>query len=148
MSYDLDSLENALVAFLNEKKLRKTPERFAILRKMFALDSHFEVDALHAAIEADGYHVSRATVYNTVELLEEAGLLRKLSFGHNSSVYEIQRDNHIHLVCKKCGKISEVENPSVIASLMRLKSSSFTPESFDVKVYGLCSDCTSQQTKP
>lgn len=133
--------ESVLVAYLNDRGLRKTPERFAILRKILEMNSHFEVDALHAAIEADGYHVSRATVYNTVELLEEAGILRKLSLGHNSSVFELHRDNHIHLICKKCGKISEVDNPAVIASLMRLKSNAFSPESFDVKVYGLCSDC-------
>lgn len=142
MSYDFDNIENALLTFLNEKKLRKTPERFAILRKVLEMNSHFEVDALHAAIEADGYHVSRATVYNTVELLEEAGILRKLSFGHNTSVYEVHSDNHIHLICKKCGRIREVENPLVIASLMRLKSDSFTPENFEITVYGLCSDCS------
>lgn len=138
---DSDNMENALVAFLSERGLRKTPERFAILRKILEMDSHFEVDALHAAIEADGYHVSRATVYNTVELLEDAGIIRKLSFGHNTSVYELHRDNHIHLVCKKCGKIREVENPLVIASLMRLKSESFTPESFEITVHGICSEC-------
>lgn len=141
---DSENMENALVAYLNERGLRKTPERFAILRKILEVDSHFEVDELHDAIEKDGYHVSRATVYNTVELLEEAGILRKFSLGHNSSVFELHRDNHIHLVCKNCGKISEVDNPAVIASLMRLKSDSFTPESFDVKVYGLCSDCAKE----
>ncbi len=139
---DSDKMEAALVAYLSEKGLRKTPERFAILHKILEMNSHFEVDGLHAAIEADGYHVSRATVYNTVELLEDAGILRKLSLGHNSSVYELHRDNHIHLICKKCGKISEVDNPAVIASLMRLKSVTFSPESFDVKVYGLCSSCS------
>lgn len=140
--YDHNNVENALVAFLNEKKLRKTPERFAILRKAIDLNSHFEVDALHAAIEKDGYHVSRATVYNTVELLEEAGILRKLSFGNGTSVYELHRDNHIHLICKKCGKIIETDNPGISASLMKIQLDSFTPQGFDVKIYGLCSECT------
>ena len=141
-NHDIENIENALVAFISERGLRKTPERFAILHKALEMNSHFEVDALHAAIENDGYHVSRATVYNTVELLEEAGILRKLSFGHNSSVYEVNRDNHIHLICKKCGKISDVENPGIVANLMRLKPDAFTPESFDVKIYGICSECS------
>lgn len=139
--YDTDNVENALVAFLNEKKLRKTPERFAILRKALEMNSHFEVDALHAAIEGDGYHVSRATVYNTVELLEDAGILRKLSLGHSTAVYELHRDNHIHLMCRRCGKIWETESPQITASLMRLRSESFMPESSEVTVYGLCSEC-------
>lgn len=140
--YDQDNVESALVDFLSRHGLRKTPERFAILRKALEVDSHFEVDALHEAIEKDGYHVSRATVYNTVELLEEAGILRKLSFGSGTSVYELNRDNHIHLICKKCGKIMEIENPSISSSLLRLKLESFSPDSFDVKVYGLCADCS------
>lgn len=139
--FDPDNVENVLVSFLNDRGLRKTPERFAILHKAIELNSHFEVDVLHAAIENDGYHVSRATVYNTVELLEEAGILRKLSFGNSTSVYELHRDNHIHLVCKKCGKIIEMDNPGLVASLMRKHIDNFVPDSFDVKIYGLCSDC-------
>lgn len=147
--YDQDNVESALVDFLSRHGLRKTPERFAILRKALEVESHFEVDALHAAIEKDGYHVSRATVYNTVELLEEAGILRKLSFGNGSSVYELHRDNHIHLICKKCGKIIEIESHSISTSLLRLKLESFSPDSFDVKVYGLCSECGNRhKTKP
>ena len=144
-TYDPDNIENALVAFLSERKLRKTPERFAILRKAYEMNSHFEVDTLHAAIEKDGYHVSRATVYNTVELLEDAGILRKLSLGHATAVYELHRDNHIHLMCRRCGRIWETESPQITAALMRLRSDSFFPDSSDVTVYGLCSECADMQ---
>lgn len=136
-----DSLEDAFTRFLNNGKFRKTPERFAILRKALEMDSHFEVDTLHLAIENDGYHVSRATVYNTVELLEKAGILRKNVFGQNSAIYEVSRDNHIHLVCKSCGKIREIENHHIASHVMQLNPDNFLPDSFAITLYGVCGDC-------
>ncbi len=140
--YDIDTVEAAFTQFLNEGHYRKTPERFAILRKAIELHSHFDVDALHMAIEGDGYHVSRATVYNTVELLEKAGILSKNVFGQNSAIYEVNHDNHIHLVCKKCGKIREVENAHIAGHVMQLHPEDFTPESFGITFYVLCADCS------
>lgn len=140
--YDIDSVEKAFTQFLNEGKYRKTPERFAILRKAIELHSHFEVDALHTAIENDGYHVSRATVYNTVELLEKAGILKKNVFGQNTAIYEVNHDNHIHLVCKRCGKIREIENTQIAGHVMQLIPEDFTPGSFSITIYGLCAECS------
>ncbi len=140
--YDIDSVEAVFTRFLSEGKYRKTPERFAILRKAIELHSHFDVDALHMAIEGDGYHVSRATVYNTVELLEKAGILSKNVFGQNPAMYEVNHDNHIHLVCKRCGKIREIENTHIEGHVMQLNPDDFTPESFAITIYGLCADCS------
>lgn len=140
--YDSEGIEEAFTRFLNVGRFRKTPERFAILRKAIEMDTHFEVDSLHSAIERDGYHVSRATVYNTVELLENAGILRKNVFGQNTATYEINRENHIHLVCKRCGKIREIENEHIAAHIMHLDTQGFTPDSFSITLFGLCSDCS------
>ena len=142
--YDNDSFEDVFTRFLNEGNYRKTPERFAILRKAVELHSHFDVDALHMAIENDGYHVSRATVYNTVELLEKAGILKKNVFGQNSAMYEVNHDNHIHLFCKRCGKIREVENTHIAAHVMHLDPDNFVPDSFAITLYGICGDCLSK----
>lgn len=143
---DIESIEAAFTRFLNDGKYRKTPERFAILRKAIELHSHFEVDTLHMAIENDGYHVSRATVYNTVELLEKAGILKKNVFGQNSATYEVNHDNHIHLVCKRCGMIREIENEHIAEEVMALKPEDFTPESFAITIYGTCSNCSQEST--
>lgn len=139
--YDTNAIEDAFTQFLNKGKFRKTPERFAILRKALEMDSHFEVDALHLAMEQDGYHVSRATVYNTVELLERAGILRKNLFGQNTSTFEVARSNHIHMVCRSCGKIKEIENSHIASEMMALKTDSFRPTSFAITVYGICNEC-------
>ncbi|MDE6637841.1 MAG: transcriptional repressor [Muribaculaceae bacterium] len=143
--YNSESIEEAFTRFLNEGKFRKTQERYAILRKALEMNTHFEVDALHIAIESDGYHVSRATVYNTVELLEKAGILRKNVFGQNSAIYEVNRDNHIHLVCKRCGKIREIDNAHIAAHVMQLKPDNFTPESFAITLYGICGECSHKE---
>ncbi|MDE7097159.1 MAG: transcriptional repressor, partial [Muribaculaceae bacterium] len=140
--YNNDSIEDVFTRFLNEGKFRKTPERFAILRKALEMNSHFEVDALNVAIEKDGYHVSRATVYNTVELLEKAGILRKNVFGQNSAIYEVNRDNHIHLICKRCGRIREIENPHIASHVMQLNPDNFIPDSFAITLYGVCGECS------
>ena len=141
MTLNIDSIEAAFTQFLNEGKYRKTPERFAILRKAIELHSHFEVDTLHMAIENDGYHVSRATVYNTVELLEKAGILKKNVFGQTTGSYEVNHDNHIQLVCKHCGMIREIENDHIASEVMMLKPDDFTPESFAITIYGTCGSC-------
>ncbi len=141
--YDNDTIEDGFTRFLIEGKFRKTPERYAILRKALEMNSHFEVDALHIALENDGYHVSRATVYNTVELLNKAGILRKNVFGQNSAIYEVNRDNHIHLVCRQCGKVREIENPHMAAYVMQLHPDNFIPDGFAITIYGICGDCSS-----
>lgn len=138
---DIDTIEEEFTRFLNDGKFRKTPERFAILRKAFAMPTHFDVETLHHAMEEDGYHVSLATVYNTVELLEKAGVLRKNHFDAASATYELKRDNHFHFVCRKCGSIREVSNQHIAAEVMRLSQGGFKPEGFSIIVTGLCAEC-------
>ena len=77
----------ALTAYLSAKKLRRTPERFAILDKVCEMSHHFDIDELYSAIEADGYHVSRATIYNTIDLLTDASIVRCHRFGSNQAQY-------------------------------------------------------------
>lgn len=139
---DLENVEGAFTKFLRKEKLRKTPERFAILKKALEMDSHFEVDTLHVALEGAGYHVSRATVYNTVELLEKAGILRKNVFDQNSASYEVKRGNHIHVVCKRCGSIREIENAHISSHIMQLNPDNFHTDSFSITLYGVCGDCS------
>lgn len=84
----LNPARTALTSFLKEKKMRRTPERYAILEKVFSTDAHFYADALHEALELDGYHVSLSTVYSTIQLLLEAGLVRRHQFGNQPAQYE------------------------------------------------------------
>lgn len=134
----------SLVQYLTRRRLRKTPERFAILDRVMALNRHFVADDLCARMEEEGYHVSRTTVYNTLELLVSAGLLRRHNFGSTRAHYEMISglgSNHHHLVCTKCGKIKEIKDARLSAMFDNRSYPAFHPEWYDLCVYGVCSTC-------
>lgn len=135
---------DAFKSYLTQHKLRKTPERYAILEKVFAMTDHFSVETLHAALHADGYHVSCATVYNTLELLADATLVRRRTFGRQPAHYEkiAGISNHHHLVCARCGKVREVKDQSVDTLLASMRFRAFKPAYADLYIYGICSACS------
>lgn len=136
--------------FLEIRRMRKTPERFAILKKAWQQDHHFNADELHAALEADCYHVSRATVFNTIEILVESGVLRRHQFGGGKNVYEAARGNHLHLICSRCGKVIELDDrEEMLAGLItqRCSTSSFVPTYCNAYVHGVCGQCARKQRR-
>lgn len=138
---DLKALRDQLTDFLVKRHLRKTPERYAILTKAVELSAHFDVEHLYNAMENEGYHVSRATVYNTLELLCEAGLLNRHLFTPNQARYEVARGNHLHLICRRCGTIREIDDPALTGHLLNRDYGDFLPDYSSSTIYGLCSDC-------
>lgn len=147
---EVDSLKNALNTFtqyLESKGLRKTSERFAILEKVWSMQVHFDVETLYNELERDAYHVSRATVYNTIDLLMECGLLRKHQFNSQPAQYEVALGSHFHLVCTQCGKVKEVEANEIISQVVSRRYTAFTPEYMSTYLYGLCSACVRKNKK-
>lgn len=136
--------------YMHHHKLRKTPERFAILDKVFETSSHFSIDALHSCLEESGYHVSRATVYNTIELLTKCGLVRRHAFAAQSPQYEkiVGLTKHYHLVCSGCGKVREIKNPEIDMLLNTHRFGKFHPAYIDLNVYGLCASCMRKNRPP
>lgn len=139
----------ALNRYLMQHRLRRTPERYAILDKVFSLSEHFFVDTLHRMLDDDGYHVSRATVYNTMEILVDAGLVRRHNFGSTPAQYEKVAGitNHHHLVCTQCGKVKEVKDAEIDRMLASKRYASFHPAYADLYIYGVCSRCA-RRPKP
>lgn len=101
--------------YLKKEKNRITPERFQVLDAALDYEGHFGADDLYVKMKNENYQVSRATVYNTLELLANCELLAKRNFGENLTRYESKfgRKNHDHLICISCGKIREFSNPKI-----------------------------------
>lgn len=147
---EVGSSKNAIdifTRFLETKGLRKTSERYAILDKVWSMKTHFDVETLYNSMEHDAYHVSLATVYNTIDLLMECGLLRKHQFNSQPAQYEVADGSHFHLVCTQCGKVKEVEANEVITQVMSRRYVAFTPAYMSTYLYGLCSTCVRQNKK-
>lgn len=140
---DLQRLNAKFTDFLRNRRLRKTPERYAILKKAVELSAHFGVDDLYSALEKEGYHVSRATVYNTLELFCEAAILNRHLFDTSLARYELAcASHHLHLICRRCGRIREIEDDSLAAEMIEQKYPGFQPEYSSSIVYGICEICS------
>ncbi len=129
--------------YLTERKLRKTEERYTIFKEICDFPGHFDVPALSEKLERNNFHVSKATLYNTLDVLVDAGLVVRHQWNAQPVQYELRiyAETHAHLICRKCGMIRELRNGAFTASARGMKISRFTPEYYCLYIYGICSKC-------
>lgn len=137
------AVERILDSYLEINNHRKTPERYAILRAVYAMEGHFTLEELGDKLVAEfKFPVSRATLYNTLKLFMELRLVIRHRF-QGSTKYEscYADNNHCHQICTVCGKVLEIKAPEVVKAIDEMHLKRFRKDGFSLYIYGICSTC-------
>jgi Fur family ferric uptake transcriptional regulator len=140
---DIHKIKGTFTQYLSEKSLRKTTERFEILEHICQIKGHFEVEMLRQRLEEHNFHVSRASIYNTIELLMDADLVVRHQFSTQLSQYELKAiaSTHHHVICRYCWAIKEIKSDKILKGIDSLKITKFKYEYHSLFIYGMCSKC-------
>jgi len=137
-----ENVKDIFTAYLEKMKMRKTPERFALLEKIYLSEVHFDAEALCKDMQSE-YRVSLATVYNTIDLLLDCSLIVKHPFAGQTAKFEktFGRQIHHHLICTKCGAVKEFTDKKIRTMLKAKTFATFETTHYSLYLYGICNKC-------
>jgi Fur family transcriptional regulator, ferric uptake regulator len=129
---------------LKERNLKFTPERKAIFSEVQSLDSHFDADELFLNLHNKNNRISKGSIYRTLRIFEEAGLVRSVVFTERHAHYErvTGKTHHNHLICKNCGRIIEFLSSKIASGLEEAcLRHGFKEHNHKIESIGLCKRC-------
>ncbi|PSM52313.1 ferric uptake regulation protein [Campylobacter blaseri] len=146
---EFDALLYEFKRVLRENKLKYTKQREVILETLYHGTCHYTPEQLYLKMK-DKYpelNVGIATVYRTLNLLEESELATSISFGSQGKKFELaNKPHHDHLICKSCGKIVEFTDNSIEKKQLSIaKENGFVLTGHLMQLYGLCKDCNTDK---
>jgi len=136
--------QKLFIQYLRENNLKVTRERLALLEEIFSTNEHLDAEELLAKMKAKNRKVSRATVYRTLDLLVQCGLVRKSRLGHEHYFYEKVQPGkrHDHMVCTHCSTIIEFWDPEMDERQRQICAEHhFRPSFYSIQIQGLCAAC-------
>lgn len=135
-------LDDKLIAKLRERGMRVTSQRLVIHRAVCERPRHMTADQVLDSVSDALPGTSLPTVYATLELLEELGLVRRIATGSGAVLFEASGPAHAHTVCRRCGATEDIEEPALSAgAIARAGRSGFVPDHAQVLIWGLCERC-------
>lgn len=132
--------------YLKRNGYNWTAERKAVAGMVFSLHEHFTAEDLTTLLKSSEKPVSRASVYRTLNLLVESGLVRRFELAGQTTCYEhvFGHEHHDHLICMQCGRVTPLEDPYLEQAQQEACSKlGFRPQGHYLEIYGVCSTCTS-----
>jgi Fe2+ or Zn2+ uptake regulation protein len=137
----MESVSVELSTALRERGMRVTPQRVVVHRALRELDRHVTADELLDAVADRLPNVSLPTIYATLDLLEELGMVRRVQRA-GTTLFDPRTDSHHHLVCTPCGSIEDLDSVLDTASLERAaKRHGFEHERIEAVIHGRCASC-------
>ncbi len=135
-------MNHQITALLRDKGFKVTPQRLAIYETLCQTKSHPSAEMIFQQLQPQYPTMSLATVYKTIEILKELGLIQVLNVGEDSFRYDADVDNHPHVRCMKCGRVDDVmgvESEEFIDLIAQNTSYKLTGQQF--YFYGICPKC-------